>query len=315
MTKAKVFRLIAVLMVLLALAGCAAQTAIEPEPVEEVSVNDATGVIVLADIDADDPINKIEELQPIIDYLAINLGDYGIGVGEVKIAPDLDTVIQWLATGEVDLLYDSPYPAAIANAEAGAQPIARGWRGGEPVYHSVFFTRADSGIETLDDLAGQTVAYDDPASTSGFLLPTAFLIENGFTATEVRSPSSSVSDDEVGYVFSGDDANTIEWVLSGRVGAGIVDNLTYMDSIPEETRTNLLVVAETEDIPRRFIMARGDLDPELVAAIQQLLVNMENDPQAEELLATLKTKRFDLFEDPQATLDQMQELLALVENQ
>ncbi|MGI3211108.1 phosphonate ABC transporter substrate-binding protein [Roseovarius tibetensis] len=38
-------------------------------------------------------------------------------------------------------------------------------------YYSVMVTRADSGIETLDDMEGRTLAFADPNSTSGFVVP------------------------------------------------------------------------------------------------------------------------------------------------
>jgi len=162
----------------------------------------ASGVIVFGDIDADDPVAKLEEFQPIADYVAANLTDYGIGVGEVKIAPDLETMISWVAAGEVNLYYDSLYPAMIVRNEANAEPLLRGWRGGEPIYHSVFFTRVDSGITTLDDLNGQLIAYDDIASTSGYMIPTAYLLSNGLNLVEKTSLESVVAEDEVGYIFS-----------------------------------------------------------------------------------------------------------------
>lgn len=81
---------ISVLSAFVFLAACTAEP--EPTPTEEPEP-EVTGIIVMGDIDADDPVSKIEEFQPIVDYLAENLNDAGIGIGEVKIAPDTDTMI------------------------------------------------------------------------------------------------------------------------------------------------------------------------------------------------------------------------------
>ena len=125
---------LAILLLLTACGGDDEEVA-TAEPTEEVAA--ATGVIVLSDIDEDDPVGKLEEFQPIADYLAANLGDFGIGTGEVKIAPDLDTMVSWLASGEVDIFYDSLFPAMIVNdREWRCSAAARlaWWRTGVPFY-------------------------------------------------------------------------------------------------------------------------------------------------------------------------------------
>jgi len=38
-------------------------------------------------------------------------------------------------------------------------------------YYSVMYTRADSGIERFDDMEGRSLAFADPNSTSGYLVP------------------------------------------------------------------------------------------------------------------------------------------------
>lgn len=251
--------------------------------------------LVLGHIAPDDPADKIEEFQPIIDYLAENLGDFGIERGEVKIAPDLETLMEWVKEGEVDIFYDSLYPALIISAESEAEPLLRGWRDGEPVYHSVFFARKDSDIKTLDDFKGNIIALDELISTSGYMMPISHLIANDLTPVEVESFEDSVSDDEVGYVFSGDDSNTIAWVLGERVNIGVVDNLTYMQEIPAATRAELVIVAETAEVPRRVVMVGADLDPELVEALKELMMGLDETQEGLALLKILETKEFDEF--------------------
>ena len=289
------FGIVVLVIALLALAACAPQeapTAVPPTPEPE-----EVGVIVLGDIDQDNPIEKIKEFQPIIDYVAGQLGDFGIGKGEVRIAPDLDSMMTMIKNGEVNLFYDSLYPAMIIAEETGAEPLLRGWRGGEPVYHSVFFALADNNITDLTDLNGKMIAYDDRASTSGFMMPTSYLITNGLNPVEKDSYGSSVTDDEVGYVFSASDDNTIEWVISGLVDVGVVDNLTFLSDIPEETRDQLTIIAETQDVPRRVLMVGPDADPEMVSAVVEILVGMDDSDEGLELLDIIKTAKFDEFPD------------------
>jgi phosphonate transport system substrate-binding protein len=269
------------------------------------------GVLVFADI-SDEPAKVIERTQPIADYLAARLGDFGIGAAEVRVAPDLDTMVQWMADGEVDVYFDSLYPALIVS-EAGGKPVLRRWRDGVGEYSTVFFTLADSPINTLDDLQGQVVAMEVPYSTSGFFVPNAFLIESGYTTREKPSPGASAAPDEIGYVFSGEDTNTLQWVVSGHVVAGVTDNIHY-EKIIEESNVALKIIAQTEPVARQVAVLRSALDADLQAAIIELLLGLDETDEGKYVLEQHRTDRFDEFpEGPEAAFARMRELLALLE--
>jgi phosphonate transport system substrate-binding protein len=307
---------VVLLAILLILAACEDNSKEEETATLVPTPEVAAGVIVVGDVDNDDPVAKLEEFQPIADYLAANLGDYGIGVGEVKVAPDLETMIAWMESGEVDVYYDSLYPAMIVSDQSGAKPLVRGWRGGEPIYHTVFFALADSGLNSLEDVEGELIAFDDVSSTSGYMLPVSYMISNGLKPVEKPSEASTVADDEVGYIFSGDDENTIEWVLSGRVKVGVTDNLTFLADVPEETRAELVILAETEDVPRRVVMVGADLEPELVDALKVLLVDLDEAEGGQAILDILRTKEFDDFPGGVDTVfARIRELYELVSDQ
>ena len=102
--------------------------------------------IVLGDI-SDDPAEVIEGTQPLADYLALQLGDYGITEGQVKIPATVEEMSHLVSTGQVDLYFDSIYPATLVSDASGAHPILRRWRFGVEKYHSVIFASKESGID------------------------------------------------------------------------------------------------------------------------------------------------------------------------
>ena len=274
---------------------------------------DPRTTIILSDID-ENPVKTINEFQPLADYLAERLTEYDIEGGEVMVAPDMETMIGWLAAGQVDILFDSPYPAMMMVHEAGAVPVLRRWKDGVAEYHGVFFAMASSGLESLEDLQGHIVAFDAPQSTSGYMLPKAHLLEMGLNPVEKTSVTSPVKADEIGYVFTAsDDTATIQWVISGRVSAGVVDSELFA-RIPEESRQQMVVLAETVDVPRHLMIVRPDMDPALLDAITDILVTMHEDENAQEILDELDTARFDFFpEGAEAALDELQDMFDLVE--
>ena len=110
------------LLLLLAIfVGCT-QTA-DPTPEPETAVVDGL-TLILGDI-SDEPAETINGTQPTANYLAAQLSEYGITDSEVKIAPDLETMIQWMQAGEVDLYFDSPYPVLVISRAPGAGGVAR----------------------------------------------------------------------------------------------------------------------------------------------------------------------------------------------
>ena len=217
---------IMMLVTLLALAACTTSQAAPTPPPEPTTPPTATGRIVLSDV-SDDPVEKIEEFTPLADYLAANLAEQGIGVGEVKVAPDLETMVDWLQKGEVDIYFDSTYPTIVVGEASGAYPILRRWKGGVGEYNSVIAVRADSDLKTLDDLNGHMIGFEDESSSSGYFMPLTYLLSNGMNMELNQVPDANVDAEEVGYVFTGDDENTVEWVFTGKVDAGAIQSTDF----------------------------------------------------------------------------------------
>lgn len=269
--------------------------------------------IVLGDI-SDEAAETIKGTQPLADYLGAQLGDYGIAGGEVKIAADFDTMIQWIRDGEVDLYFDSPYPVLVISEQTGAQPILRRFRFGVEEYHSVFFVRADSPIQSLTELNGQIVGFEEEFSTSGFMLPLSYLLQQGFNPLEKAGPDSPVGAEEIGYAFSTADDTTIQWVISGIVPAGVIDNVTF-GRLPEETQAELRIIAETDSVPRQMVLVRPGLDEALVTAItNELLATEENDEGLAALESFQTTEFAEFSEGYAAAMEKMQILYQLVQD-
>lgn len=308
--KRSIFQFLFVSFLFVLLAACSTNQTDQPEVTIE---NEAGEALVIGDI-SDEPAETIKGTQPLADYLATELADYGISHGEVKIAPDLDTMTQWMEEGKVDLYFDSPYPALVISQEAGATPILRRLKYGVDQYHSVFISKADSEYDDLSDLKGEMVAFEEAFSTSGYMLPLAFLIENDMNPELKNNVETAVSDDEVGYVFSTADNTTIQWIISGKVPVGVTDNVTF-GRLPEETQAELQIFAETEDVPRQLVLVSSDVNKELVNAIKTELLEMEENESGQEALDIFLTTEFDEFpEGAEKALERMGELYALVQN-
>ena len=275
------------------LTALACSTSAAPEPITRAApaTPEHRTYITIGDISAE-PTEKIERFQPLAEYLAENLSAFGITVGRVVVTPDIEHMAQLVADGEVDLFIDSPFPALSVQAASHTDFILRRWKEGKPSYWSVFVVTVDSGLSTLDDLKGRVVSAEDAFSTTGYALPTLELLERGYTVHPVSSPAARVAEDEIGVWFSGDEENTVEMLLQGRVAGGLLSNLDYA-ALPDELRSRLSILGRTPELPRQIVSARRDLDARIVARVRSLLIDLERTEAGLELLEHMKTARFD----------------------
>ncbi len=275
-------------------------------PIEPLSPDQ---ILTLGDI-SDEPAETIAAFQPLADYLAQNLTRVGIKQGQVVVAPDLPTMMDYMKSGQVDLYFDSPYPALTVYEEIGAVLLLRRWKKGVKEYHTAIAVRHDSGIADLDGLLGQIVAFDDPVSTSGYLLPKAYLIGAGYQLVEKSSASQAVAADEIGYVFAQGEENVLAWILQGKTtGAAIPSG--DLAELQADVQSQLTILARTPDVPRHIALARPGMPPARQAMLAELLSSLHHTSEGRAILETFeRTSQFDAL--PPGTIEALQELFAPV---
>lgn len=118
--------------------------------------------------------------RPLAQHLSQRLGR------EVR----LRTVDSWeglaksLANGETDIALMGPWGYVLANQMADAQAVSTILYQGKPEYFAMIVTHPDSGLNSVQDLLGpqgkgRTFAFGDKGSTSGYLIPLHFFMQQG----------------------------------------------------------------------------------------------------------------------------------------
>lgn len=126
--------------------------------------------------------DRIQRYTPLELYLEETLG---VAV-EIFTAGNYDGVIQALAADQIEFAFlgSSSYAAAWTATDGGVVPLLTSQnQSGRTGYYSIIVTRCDSGIESLDDLEGMTLAFADPDSTSGYAVPYFNIIQEGYDPT------------------------------------------------------------------------------------------------------------------------------------
>ncbi len=306
----------AVLVVVVAFLGSACRPAVWAVPVPSPSATaelQPSQVITLGDIEPDDPLKKFNRFKPLADYLAGRLGDLGFEAGDVVLARDIEEMATLMADGDVDVYFDSTFPTLAVQDLSGSRIILRRWKDADPEYWSTYVALRDNGVSRLEDFRGKVIAFEEPHSTSGFVLPAGTLVDRGFRLREVDAPSATVAADEVGYVFSRDEQNTIELLLQRRVAGGGVSNQDY-DKMPPELQEQINAFDRTITVPRQLVSVSPGLGDEVVDRIQQVLVDLELTDEGQQLLEGLKnTKRFDPLPDNSgAAVEELRRLMRLL---
>ena len=255
---------------------------------------DDAHVLVLGRI-SDNPQAHYEQLKPLLDYVVPRMRDAGITEGRILMARDAQQMASYLRRGRVDWVTETAATAMQLEQHARAQPLLITERNGVDRYHSVFFARRDSGIESFEDLRGRSIAFQNAASTSAYFVPATEILKRGLPMEILLSPMDRPPAGSVGYLFARSELNIATWVDKRLVDAGVVSNLDWDNPkrMPPAYRRGMEIFYRTADYPRAVEMVRGDLDPVVRDRLREVLTAAAADPDAREpLLRFFKTTRF-----------------------
>ena len=252
----------------------------------------------------DDPVRAIRDRQEFVDYLAKRLAPVGITEGKIMVVEKIHSLAQALREGKVDLFHDSVVPTLVLSKRAASVPILRQWKYGEADYKGLIVVKKDSGINSLADLKGKVIAFEEPHSTSASVLPRMLLEEKKLKLKQIKT-AGMVSPDTIGYTY-GTDGNSVNVLITGRADAATTIHREF-DRLKPEIRDSLKILATTIIVPRNLLAVRKDLDPKLLKELKDVLLNMDKDPEGQGVLKrSQNTTKFD--EIPPGSLDQLKNI-------
>ena len=193
----------------------------------------------------------------------------GVSV-RVTVASDYAAVIEALRNRTADLAFVHPGGYVLASREAKARIVARNLWHGKSSFTSRIYVRKDSGLKQLEDLRDKTIAFVDPASSSGYIYPMVLLIQKGLVKN--RDPKTFFRE----VVFSGAHDAAMRALLNGHVDAIASFDLAREQYLKDPAERDRIVwIAETPEIPEAGIAARDGLDPAVVAKVRAALLQIK----------------------------------------
>lgn len=162
-------------------------------------------------------------------------------------ATSYDELFAFLERGRAQLAWMSPLLAALAEDRLTLRPLLVTSRGGKVDYRAVLFVRNDSPLQTLDDIEGESVAWVDRASGSGYLMPRLMLAASGHDLVHMFAHE----------LFVGSHEEVVRAVCDERAAIGA----TYADVAPlaafSGERGRLRPLMYSDPIPNDLIVAHG----------------------------------------------------------
>lgn len=152
----------------------------------------------------------------------------------------------------------------LANEKGCAEAALVSVRFGSPKYNGQIFVRADSGINSIEDLAGKTFCRPDPLSTSGWIIPSITLKAAGIDPeTDLAQVVDAGSHDaSVAGVYNGDcDA-----------GSSYVDARGTIEEEYPDVMDVIKVIEISADIPNDGVQFVTGFDAEMQAQIVAALL-------------------------------------------
>lgn len=235
-------------------------------------------------IPTDDNADVSAMYKPVAKYLK---KETGINV-ELFLANDYTAVIEAMKNDKIDIARLGAFSYILAADQTKVEPLVAeiSKKTGDKYYTSLLISQSDSAIKSIKDLKGKTVAFVDPASSSGNLVPRKWLLDNGI------NPDKDLKE----VIYSGGHDASVLAVENKKVDAAFVAVNIYEDMKQKGITKNTDNIGESEKIPTQPIVARRNLDPQTIEKLRKAFIEM--DKNAPEILNSFKeAKGFTSVED------------------
>ena len=198
---------------------------------------------------------------------------------KTSVATSYAAVIEAMGAGKVDIGWLATFSYVLAKDKYDIELLLVVQRFGSPFYRGQIMVRADSGINSLDNLQGKRFAFVDPASTSGHLYPKTLLLSKGLDPKTFFSKT----------IFAGSHNAVVLSIYKGEVDGGAAydgSRAAVAKSYPDVFK-KIKVLAYTKEIPNDTVSVRKELPEGLKVELRNGLKKISRSPKGSKVLKRL----------------------------
>lgn len=209
-------------------------------------------------------------------------GYLGCEVEEIQ-ASDYNAIIEALRTGKADMAYIGANAIALGYERAGIVPIVMKAEDGDPqkaVYRSLLITStSNENINSIEDIKGCSIAFVDPDSTSGNLVPTSEIIK-AFASENLNMDKLHTNGSFFEAAsYSGSHQAGLQAVVRGDVDVVPISNQILASEIANGNvkESEVKIIHESGTIPAEAMVISSDVDDETKELLTKFLVEYDNE--------------------------------------
>ncbi len=197
------------------------------------------------------------------------------------------TVVEAFGTNRADMAIMNTFSYLLAHKKYGASAVMRvARRYGELSYRGEFIVHAESGITSIEQLRGKTIAYVDPSSTSGYIYPKDMLRKRGVAPRQEMFAYGH--NQVVTKVYTRDvDAGAVFYSRPDTVTGEQLDARTKIKTEHPDVFQKVRVIGLTEEIPNDPVVARKGLDRAIVSRVCEALLSFQRTESGRKALMTI----------------------------
>ena len=227
-----------------------------------------TAPIRFGSVAMDTPAVMHRRLSPLTEYLTKELGRPVV----LKLSADMKDAIKEVAANNVELAYLTPVAYLKAHDQGNAQLVAKMITNGKGAFQLMIVVREDSPIQRIEDLAGTSFAFGDPAA----LLQRATVVGAGMPLEQLGKQA-----------FLGHYDNIARAVLRGFYDAGILKDTT---ALKWQTK-GLRILHASPQLPPYNIAASGKIDQAMLDRMRRAFLQLDtNNPEHRDVIKALDNK-------------------------
>jgi len=174
-------------------------------------------------------------------------------------------VVKDIVNGNISFAFLAPVTGAQAYgvSKGVVKPFACAQKSGSPVYYGHIAVKANSTYQKIEDLKGKSVCGSSKSSTSGNLMPTAYLSTRGIEKYDYFNP----------FEFLGSHDKAAEAVIAGTMEAAFINEATF-DGYNED-KVQLRSIYKHPAVPEfPFCVNTQKITPQELAKVKNALLNM-----------------------------------------
>lgn len=267
---------------LLLVAGCGKAPQADYEPQLSAPASGAARVYRVGIHPLHNPQRLMEVYAPIVEAVNHAIPEYDI---QLEASRNYEEFEKKLYSGQFDFALPNPYQTVLS-LRRGYRVVAK--MADDREFRGLILVRRDSGIRSLSDLRGQSVAYPASTALAATLLPQQYLHAHGLDVNH-----------DITNVYVGSQESAILNVLRGHVAAAATWPLPWKTFVAEqpELAAQLEVRWQTEPLVNNAWVARADLPPEFVQRFTRALIGLQDSEAGRQLLSRVPVSAFEPASD------------------